>query len=137
MDVDKFRKFFYNGYQQPPVLYVEGRQFQIDTYYLKTTPEDYCSATVAAIAQVHQEQPNTSESILAFLTGQDEIEATIKKLKQLFPNEMLLLPLYAALPSWAQARVFNKVDGKLRKVVISTNIAETSVTVPDKACYRL
>ena len=131
MNVDNFRRFF-TGIKNnvPPVLYVEGRQFQIDCYYLSENPDDYVNSTVSAISQIHQKVDDRSESILSFLTGQDEIEAVKTKLVKLFPGEMMIVPLYAALPSHLQMLAFEEPKKKTqRKVIIATNIAETSITV--------
>ena len=133
MNVDNFQKFFTTSTSsmsgQPPVLYIEGRQFQIDCYYLSENPDDYINSTVSSIAQIHQKEPDRTESVLAFLTGQDEIEAVKSKLNKLFPGELMLVPLYAALPSQFQMLAFEPAKKGQRKIIIATNIAETSITV--------
>ena len=95
---------------------------------------DYITATVRCVLQsVLFEAPG---DLLVFLPGQEEIEETqcvlqekLKFLKRL--NDTLILPLYANLPAHEQNKVFLKApDGVSRKVILSTNIAETSVTIP-------
>ena len=73
-----------------------------------------------------------------FLTGQDEIEATARICRQLSRvavgnagvHRIEVLPLYSALPPTVQQRVFSPVSPDCRKVVLATNIAETSLTIP-------
>lgn len=73
--------------------------------------------------------------ILLFLTGQEEIdtacEVLYERVKALGPQvpELLILPVYAALPSEMQSRIFDPAPPGARKVVIATNIAETSITI--------
>ena len=73
--------------------------------------------------------------ILLFLTGQEEIdtacEVLFERVKALGPQvpELLILPIYAALPSEMQSRIFDPAPPGARKVVIATNIAETSITI--------
>lgn len=73
--------------------------------------------------------------ILLFLTGQEEIdtacEVLFERVKALGPQvpELLILPVYAALPSEMQSRIFDPAPPGARKVVIATNIAETSITI--------
>jgi len=85
------------------------------------------------ILQIHFTEPEGD--ILAFLTGQDEIEdleEMINERMESFPStadKLLICPIYAALPSSIQMKVFEKTPPKHRKVVLATNIAETSVTI--------
>lgn len=73
--------------------------------------------------------------VLLFLTGQEEIdtacEVLYERVKALGPQvpELLILPVYAALPSEMQSRIFDPAPPGARKVVIATNIAETSITI--------
>ncbi|XP_078003477.1 ATP-dependent RNA helicase DHX33 isoform X3 [Phascolarctos cinereus] len=130
MDVDLFSRYF-NG---APVLYVEGRQHPIQVYYTKQPQSDYLHAALVSIFQIHQEAPS-SQDILVFLTGQEEIEALCKACRDIARHlpegcpPLLVLPLYASLPSSQQLRVFRGAPKGSRKVIISTNIAETSITI--------
>lgn len=155
MDVDNFQKYFSIRSNQkdptssikiPPVLYIEGRQFPIDLMYLTSKdpetdeelnwPEDHVDTAVRAIHQIENTTPK-EESILVFLTGQDEIENCKRQLEKLYPystKALFIVPLYAALPVHLQMKAFQTPpDGykKQRKVILATNIAETSVTVPN------
>ncbi|XP_059828909.1 ATP-dependent RNA helicase DHX33 [Hypanus sabinus] len=131
MDVDLFSQYF----NQAPVLYLEGRQHSIQIFYTKETQTDYLHASLVSIFQIHQEaQP--SDNVLVFLTGQEEIEAMSRTCKQISKNlpqgscQMSVFPLYASLPHLQQLRVFQPGKKDCRKVILSTNIAETSVTIP-------
>ncbi|XP_026903344.1 ATP-dependent RNA helicase DHX33 isoform X1 [Acinonyx jubatus] len=131
MDVDLFSQYFGGA----PVLYLEGRQHPIQVFYTKQPQQDYLHAALVSVFQIHQEAP-PSQDILVFLTGQEEIEATSKICRDIsrhLPDgcpSLLVLPLYASLPYAQQLRVFQGAPKGCRKVIISTNIAETSITIP-------
>lgn len=130
MDVDLFSEYF----NKSPVLYLEGRQHPIQIYYTKQPQSDYLQAALVTIFQIHQEAP-PSQDILVFLTGQEEIEAlarTCRDIAKHLPDScgpMVVIPLYASLPPVQQLRVFQPAPKGSRKVILSTNIAETSVTI--------
>ncbi|CAH2222948.1 ATP-dependent RNA helicase DHX33 [Pelobates cultripes] len=131
MDVDLFSQYF-NG---APVLYLEGRQHPIQVFYSKQSQSDYLQAALVTVFQIHQEaQP--SHDILVFLTGQEEIEAMTKTCRDIAKHlpdgcpQMMVMPLYASLPHSQQLRVFQSTPKGHRKVILSTNIAETSITIP-------
>jgi pre-mRNA-splicing factor ATP-dependent RNA helicase DHX16 len=114
--------------------------YHVDIYYSKTPEADYLDAAIVSILQIHITQPLPGD-ILVFLTGQEEIETAIEILNHRIQtlgskiNEIMLCPIYSNLPSEMQARIFEPVSGKeIRKVVLATNIAETSLTI-DGICY--
>ncbi|KAK7163916.1 hypothetical protein R3I94_002586 [Phoxinus phoxinus] len=130
MDVDLFSQYF----NKSPVLYLEGRQHPIQIYYTKQPQSDYLQAALVSIFQIHQEAP-PSHDILVFMTGQEEIEAlarTCRDISKHLPDTcapMTVVPLYASLPPTQQLRVFQPAPKGSRKVILSTNIAETSITI--------
>ncbi|KAM8975829.1 ATP-dependent RNA helicase DHX33 [Pelodytes ibericus] len=130
MDVDLFSQYF-NG---APVLYLEGRQHPIQVFYTKQSQSDYLQAALVTVFQIHQEAPSTHD-ILVFLTGQEEIEAMTKTCRDIAKHlpdgcaQMVVMPLYASLPHSQQLRVFQSAPKDHRKVILSTNIAETSITI--------
>ncbi|XP_061658731.1 ATP-dependent RNA helicase DHX33 [Syngnathoides biaculeatus] len=130
MDVDLFSEYFNNS----PVLYLEGRQHPIQIFYTKQAQSDYLQAALVTVFQIHQEAP-PSHDILVFMTGQEEIEAlarTCRDIARHLPDNcgpMVVVPLYASLPPTQQLRVFQAAPKGSRKVILSTNIAETSVTI--------
>ncbi|KAK6182959.1 hypothetical protein SNE40_010524 [Patella caerulea] len=130
MDVDHFSRYFNNA----PVLYLEGRQFPIQVYYACNPQSDYLFASLVTLFKIHKEAPK-GHDILLFLTGQEEIESAVQSIKEISRDKeqedltLIVCPLYAALPSQAQLRVFQPTPKGARKVIVSTNIAETSVTI--------
>ncbi|XP_067350062.1 ATP-dependent RNA helicase DHX33 isoform X2 [Channa argus] len=130
MDVDLFSEYF----NKSPVLYLEGRQHPIQIYYTKQPQSDYLQAALVSVFQIHQEAP-LSHDILVFMTGQEEIEALAKTCRDIAKHlpegcgPMVVIPLYASLPQAQQLRVFHPAPKGCRKVILSTNIAETSVTI--------
>ncbi|XP_050515877.1 pre-mRNA-splicing factor ATP-dependent RNA helicase DHX16 [Diabrotica virgifera virgifera] len=129
LDVTKFSDFF----DDAPVYQIPGRRFPVDIYYTKAPEADYVDACVVSVLQIHVTQP--LGDILVFLTGQDEIETCQEllqdKVRRLGSKvkELLILPLYANLPSDMQGKIFEPTPPGARKVVLATNIAETSLTI--------
>uniref|UniRef100_A0A915MIS4 RNA helicase n=1 Tax=Meloidogyne javanica TaxID=6303 RepID=A0A915MIS4_MELJA len=115
------------------IISVEGRMFPVNVFYTKVGVPDYVQTTVDTILRLHREEP--SGDILAFLTGQDEVEQACKLLEgsiKSLPKDLdklLILPLYGGLPPKEQFRAFESAPYQTRKAVITTNIAETSVTI--------
>ncbi|CAH8390153.1 unnamed protein product [Eruca vesicaria subsp. sativa] len=130
LDASVFSEYFGGA----KAVRVEGRPFHVDILYTVRPVEDYVDAAFNTIFQIHsEEEPG---DILVFLTGQEEIESVERlvkeKLKDLPEDERKLLPLviYSALPSEKQTRVFAPAPTGFRKVILATNIAETSITIP-------
>ncbi|CAZ86080.1 unnamed protein product [Tuber melanosporum] len=115
---------------------VPGRQFPVEIYHTPEPVVDYVDAALKTVFQLHYAERLPGD-ILVFLTGQEEIES-LRKLIEDYAQSMdnsvpkiLVLPLYSALPPGLQQRVFQPAyERNTRKVILSTNIAETSVTVP-------
>jgi len=129
MDVDEFSNYF----NKAPVLYLEGRQFGVDVFHSAVEQTDYHFSAISTVFMIHKTAP-VDHDILVFMTGQEEIESTVKTIVELNKANsknlpMLVLPLYAAMPNNKQLKVFTKAPDGYRKVIISTNIAETSITI--------
>lgn len=114
--------------------HIKGRQFPVKTIYSPEPVHDFVDAALKVIFQIHYKEPMPGD-ILVFLTGQETVEA-LEQLVNEYANGMdpslpriLVLPLFAALPQAAQQRVFQPAPPRTRKVILATNIAETSVTV--------
>lgn len=113
---------------------VPGRQFPVRTFYVAEAQQDYLDAAVLTIFQLHMSKGQGD--FLVFLTGQEEIEAVERLLSEHGPScpkgtpRMLVAPLYASLPAHQQMAVFRPTPAGCRKIVLSTNIAETSITIP-------
>jgi ATP-dependent RNA helicase DHX8/PRP22 len=129
LDAAKFATYFWGC----PIFTIPGRTFPVETLYTKEPEPDYLEASLITILQIHLMEPEGD--ILLFLTGQEEIdtacEVLYERVKALGPQvpELLILPVYAALPSEMQSRIFDPAPPGARKVVIATNIAETSITI--------
>jgi pre-mRNA-splicing factor ATP-dependent RNA helicase DHX38/PRP16 len=115
----------------PPIF-----DFRDPWFPLFRVQEDYVEAAVKQAVTIHLRDP--AGDILIFMTGQEEIEATCftlaERMEQMRSNgqevpELLVLPIYSTLPGDLQAKIFDKAPEGSRKVIVSTNIAETSLTV--------
>ncbi|SCU90189.1 LAMI_0E00980g1_1 [Lachancea mirantina] len=130
LQADKFSNFFGGA----PILFVEGRKFPVERNCLKEPCDDIVDAVVRCCVQINQSEQ--TGDILCFLPGQEEIDKAVLVLKKICEHldnsmpRLVPLPLYAALPPAEQNKVFLPIKGFKRKVVLSTNIAETSVTIP-------
>jgi ATP-dependent RNA helicase DHR2 len=115
--------------------HVEGRQYPVKLSYLDRPTDDVLQTAFEKIFQIHCKEPMPGD-ILVFLTGQETIQSLQKLLEEYATNltadypKLLVLPLFAALPQHAQQRIFQSAPPNTRKIILSTNIAETSVTVP-------
>ncbi|XP_014235781.1 putative pre-mRNA-splicing factor ATP-dependent RNA helicase DHX16 [Trichogramma pretiosum] len=129
LDATKFSEFFDNA----PIFQVPGRRYPVDIFYTKAPEADYVDAVVVSVLQIHATQPDGD--ILVFLTGQEEIETCFEMLNERVRRlgsklrELLILPVYANLPSDMQNKIFEPTPPGARKVVLATNIAETSLTI--------
>ncbi|XP_001624631.2 ATP-dependent RNA helicase DHX33 [Nematostella vectensis] len=131
LEAHQFSEYFGSA----EVLYIEGRQHPVELMYAVEPQVDYMHAALITIMQLHQEKPLGGD-ILVFLTGQDEIESLSKLVSDCSLHcppdcpQLLVCPMFAALPSSQQMQVFRPAIPGARKVILSTNIAETSVTIP-------
>ncbi|KAJ5246080.1 hypothetical protein N7468_001063 [Penicillium chermesinum] len=128
MNAERFSRF-YGG---APEFIIPGRTFPVDTHFSRTPCEDYVDSAVKQILAIHVSQGQGD--ILVFMTGQEDIEATCElcdeRLKLLNdPAPLSILPIYSQMPAEQQARIFERAEPGTRKVIVATNIAETSLTV--------
>jgi len=129
LDAVKFSEYFF----ECPIFTIPGRTFPVEILYTREPETDYLDASLITIMQIHLNEP--PGDILLFLTGQEEIdtacEVLFERMKSLGPEvpELIILPVYSALPSEMQSRIFDPAPPGSRKVVIATNIAETSLTI--------
>lgn len=115
------------------IISLEGRMFPVDMLFLEEPVEDYVERAVKTVFDIHA---NESEGdILIFLTGREEIDTALQMIAEraaVLPSQgqqILSLPLYAGLTSEQQLYVFEPAPENTRKVIVSTNIAEASVTI--------
>lgn len=129
LDAMKFSKYF----DDAPIFNVPGRRFQVDIHYTPQPEANFLSAMVTTCFQLHI--ASGPGDILVFLTGQEEIELAQQNIESTMKllagrvRELIVCPLYANLPTDLQTKVFQPTPPGARKVILATNIAETSLTV--------
>jgi ATP-dependent RNA helicase DHX33 len=132
LDPGKFTNFF----DGCPALHVPGRMFDVTTSHTAAAVDDFIEAAAVAAMMVHNRKPAPPGEMLIFMPGSDEIEnlcALLKRRSGELPpdaHQLQVLPLYASLPPTAQAKIFAPLPPKTRRIVVATNIAETSLTIP-------
>ncbi|KAF8554533.1 P-loop containing nucleoside triphosphate hydrolase protein [Imleria badia] len=127
MNAEKFSAFYGNA----PTYTIPGRTFPVEIFHSKSPCEDYVDSAVKQVLQIHLSLPQGD--ILVFMTGQEDIEVTCQviqeRLEQLDePPSLAVLPIYSQMPADLQARIFEPTSDGRRKVIVATNIAETSLT---------
>eukprot|EP01134_Creolimax_fragrantissima_P005064 CFRG5064T1 len=129
LDAEKFSQYFF----QCPIFTIPGRTFPVEILYTKDPETDYLDASLITVMQIHLNEP--PGDMLLFLTGQEEIDTSCEILferMQALGNrvpQLIILPVYSALPSEMQTRIFDPAPPGARKVILATNIAETSLTI--------
>jgi len=129
LDAEKFSSYFFNC----PIFTIPGKTFPVEVLFTKDPETDYLDASLITVMQIHLSEP--PGDILLFLTGQEEIDTAsqilTERMKSLGSDvpELIILPVYSALPSELQTKIFEPAPPGTRKCVIATNIAETSLTI--------
>ena len=124
IDVQAFSKFF----DDAPVFVVEGRSYPIETRYMPI--EGDAEDTLATcLKEIETESTSSVQDVLVFLPGEREIFSWAQWLRKFYRGKYEVLPLYARLPTSEQRRIFSKSEK--RRILLATNIAETSLTVPN------
>ncbi|MFI3178688.1 MAG: ATP-dependent RNA helicase HrpA, partial [Methylococcaceae bacterium] len=134
IDTQRFSTHFNNA----PIIEVSGRTYSVDMRYRPIeqkeeddeTSDDLQNAILDAVDELYRDLRG---DILIFLSGEREIRETTESLKKHDPTQYEILPLYSKLSVSEQERVFNPKGGKIR-IVLATNVAETSLTVPGIRC---
>lgn len=140
----QFSQFYGNA----PCFTIPGRTFPVEMFHSKSPCEDYVDSAVKQVLQIHLSLP--PGDVLVFMTGQEDIEITcqvingeyylpiahtyadcvpLERLSQLDdPAPLAVLPIYSQMPADLQAKIFEPTTDGRRKVIVATNIAETSLT---------
>jgi len=136
LEATKFQKYF----DDAPCMTVSGRLHPVEIFYTPEPERDYVEAAIRTVIQIHLcENPG---DILLFLTGEEEIEDVCRRISKEAQNfgqdvpELKCYPLYSTLPPNLQQRIFDPAPPAStpggppgRKVIVATNIAETSLTI--------
>lgn len=128
IDPERFSKHFDNA----PIIEVSGRTYPVEMRYRPLSSDDEDSrdrdrqqAILEAVDELAQHGPG---DVLVFMSGEREIRETAEALRKHHPPHTEILPLYARLSVAEQNNVFRPHSG--RRIVLATNVAETSLTVP-------
>jgi len=130
IEAKRFAEFF----NSKEILQVQGRTHPVEILHTQEEETDHMDASVIAVVQLHLELP--PGDILVFLTGQEDIEdlqTILNRKKELLPKNskgLWVVPMFSALPSHLQMKGFEEAPPDCRKVILATNIAETSLTIP-------
>ncbi|KAH9499114.1 ATPdependent RNA helicase [Bulinus truncatus] len=116
------------------ILTIEGREYPVDIHYSLDPVPNYIKAAVECVMKIHfNDKPG---DIVVFLTGMSEVEDVVsqliseaRKLKK-EDRKMKVLPMHGSLPASEQMKIFERTSQNVRKIVVATNIAEASVTIP-------
>ncbi|KAK9013630.1 hypothetical protein V6N11_041631 [Hibiscus sabdariffa] len=136
LEAEKFQGYFYGA----PLMKVPGRLHPVEIFYTQEPERDYLEAAIRTVVQIHMCEP--PGDILVFLTGEEEIEDACRKITKEVGNmgdqvgPVKVVPLYSTLPPAMQQKIFETAPPPVeengppgRKIVVSTNIAETSLTI--------
>uniref|UniRef100_A0A1J3ISA6 RNA helicase n=1 Tax=Noccaea caerulescens TaxID=107243 RepID=A0A1J3ISA6_NOCCA len=130
LDGEKVSEFFSGC----PVLNVPGKLYPVEILYSKERPGSYIESSLKVAIDIHVREPEGD--ILIFMTGQDDIERLVAKLEEKVRSlaegscmDAIIYPLHGSLPPEMQVRVFSPPPPNCRRFIVTTNIAETSLTV--------
>lgn len=126
LEAEKFQEYWSDA----PLLRVPGRMYPVETFFTLRPEKDYVQAAIEVCVQIHMyEGPG---DILLFLTGEEEIETACAEIESRCDDgqeSLYVYPLYSSLPMAQQRKVFPPAPEGVRKVIVATNIAETSLTI--------
>tara|TARA_R110002073_G_scaffold104622_1_gene236239 strand:- start:27866 stop:31747 length:3882 start_codon:yes stop_codon:yes gene_type:complete len=133
IDADRFAEHFGNSTGPAPIIEVSGRMYPVEQRHDASMVQDGTPLPEAASYAAAQLVNEGHGDVLVFMPGEREIRQTAHELKKLdfLPHDIEILPLYARLSPTEQQRVFKAGRSAGSRVVIATNVAETSITVPN------
>jgi len=129
MELEKFARFF-----GAPIFTIPGRTFPVSMNYERAPAMDYVETAVLKVLEIHAQEP--AGDVLVFMTGEDDVEGTcelVRERAEALGEEaaaaLVVLPCYSMLPSTQQRAILEPAAEGKRKVIVATNIAETSLTI--------
>lgn len=135
MNADRFSTFFGDA----PQFTIPGRTYPVDVLYSRLGSTDYVETAAKQVLSIHllkwlESSKSNDGDILVFMTGQEDIEATVECIQEKLnlldnPPPLDVLPIYSSMPADLQAKIFRKLNKRRRKCIVATNIAETSLTI--------
>lgn len=126
IDVERFSKHFNNA----PIIEVSGRTFPVEVRYRPIVEEEDQDQLQGILNAVDELQAEGRGDILIFMNGEREIRDTADALQKQELRHTEILPLYARLSAAEQQRIFQP-SGGLNRIILATNVAETSLTIPN------
>lgn len=145
LNVEEFTRFFtydlHGVESKPAVLRVEGKSYSTQVFYKREPVANYMDAAVDTVVSIHESVRLASGKILIFLTGVDEVDYVCDRLidyaqtvsSRLELRKLIVLPLHASLKQEEISQVFEESPRNSRVCIVSTNVAETSLTIDDVA----
>lgn len=124
IDVERFSKHFNNA----PIIEVSGRTYPVEVRYRPVVEEDDQDQLQGILNAVDELQAESRGDILIFMNGEREIRDTAEALQKQNLKHTEILPLFARLSAQEQNKIFH--PSGLNRIVLATNVAETSLTVP-------
>ena len=125
IDVERFSRHFNNA----PIIEVSGRTFPVEVRYRPIVEEEEQDQLQGILNAVDELQAESRGDILIFMNGEREIRDTAEALQKQELRFTEILPLYARLSAEEQQRIFR--PSGLNRVILATNVAETSLTIPN------
>lgn len=131
MNSKRFSDFFGGA----PTFTIPGRTYPVSVHHERAPVDDYVAAAVKKVLSIHVSSEVSTGDILVFMTGQEDITVTCEVLEERLqkdldnPAPLMILPIFSQMPADLQNKIFNKAPPGVRKCIVATNIAETSLTV--------
>ncbi|TDJ15247.1 MAG: ATP-dependent RNA helicase HrpA [Gammaproteobacteria bacterium] len=130
IDTQRFSEFFAGA----PIIEISGRGFPVELRYQPPVDAgdgepDLHDSIVTTVEELYQQEPG---DMLVFLPGERDIRELRQRLRRRLPDDCEVLPVFARLPLAQQQRLFQ--PHSKRRIVLATNVAETSITIPDVRC---
>lgn len=130
------KRFFETNKKEPEnaaldtacIVHIQGRLHEVDVMYMEKAVPNFLVAAVDTVLNIHRCED--VGDVLVFLPGGEEIDSVVETLSDRYEkDDLIIVPLYSSLPTHVQLNVFEPTPPGKRKVVVSTNIAETSLTI--------